>query len=375
MGDSAMRRHILTSMRDLISETPSPTREESKQRLRLRRFMQASIFSVLYLLVLAIFYTQDKVDRETLFEACAIVATVIFGFFIVFRLGLNRRFPDPSLTVFQLLAAVFTMLFVVYRAPDSRLAFTAFFFVALMFGMLRCSSTKLAVLGVVSLAAFALVIECRYSDNHDAEMLRLDMLQFVVISITFPWFVFIGGRVKQLQRDLLEVNIKLEDIEEQARHDDLTGAYNRRALMVAMEESKQRANASGEPLSICVIDLDLFKRYNDEFDHLTGDRVLQAFAKAARDGLRSTDVFGRYGGDEFVQILPHTALAGAMLDAERLRNRISTLDIPFARSMGPLTVSVGVAQHRPGETIVQTFARADGALYKAKQLGRNRVEC
>ena len=375
MGDSAMRPQILPSMRDLISETPSPTREESKQRLRLRRFMQASIFSVLYLLVLAIFYSQDKVDRETLFEACAIVSTIIFGFFIVFRLGLNRRFPDPSLTVFQLLAAVFTMLFVVYRAPDSRLAFTAFFFVALMFGMLRCSGTKLAVLGVVSLAAFALVIGCRYRDNHDAEIARLDMLQFVVISITFPWFVFIGGRVKQLQRDLLEVNIKLEDIEEQARHDDLTGVYNRRALMLAMEESKQRANASGEPLSICVIDLDLFKRYNDEFDHLTGDRVLQAFAQAARDGLRSTDVFGRYGGDEFVQILPHTALAGAMLDAERLRNRIGTLEIPFAPSMGPLTVSVGVAQYRPGETIVQTFARADAALYKAKQVGRNRVEC
>jgi diguanylate cyclase len=375
MSDSAMRRQILTSMRDLISETPSATRDESKQRLRLRRFVQASIFSVLYLVVLVIFYTQDKVDRETLFEACAIVATIIFGFFIVFRLGLNLRFPDPSLTVFQLLAAVFTMLFVVYRAPDTRLAFTAFFFVALMFGMLRCSGTKLAMLGLVSLAAFALVIGCRYSDNHDAETARLDMLQFVVIAITFPWFLFIGGRVKRLQRDLLEVNIKLEDIEEQARHDDLTGVYNRRALMVAMEESKQRANASGEPLSICVIDLDLFKRYNDEFDHLTGDRVLQAFAQAARDGLRSTDVFGRYGGDEFVQILPHTALAGAMLDAERLRNRISTLEIPFAPSMGPLTVSVGVAQYRPGETIVQSFARADGALYKAKQLGRNRVEC
>jgi diguanylate cyclase (GGDEF)-like protein len=375
MGDSAVRRQFLTSMRDLISETPSPTRGELQQHLRLRRFLQASIFSVLYLLVLAIFYTQDKVDRETLFEACAIVATMIFGLFFVFRLGLNLRFPDPSLTVFQLLAAVFTMLFVVYRAPDSRLAFTAFFFVALMFGMLRCSGTKLAVLGLVSLAGFALVMWRRYSDNHDAEMLRLDMLQFVVIAITYPWFVFIGGRVKQLQRDLLDVNIKLEDIEEKARRDDLTGVYNRRALMVAMEASRQRANATGEPLSICVIDLDLFKRYNDEFDHLTGDRVLQAFARAVQDGLRSTDVFGRYGGEEFVQILPHTALAGAMLDAERLRNRISTLDISFARSMGPLTISVGVAQYRVGETIVQTFARADGALYKAKQLGRNRVEC
>ena len=215
----------------------------------------------------------------------------------------------------------------------------------------------------------------RYSDNHDTEMLRLDMLQCLVIAITFPWFVFIGGRVKQLQRDLVDVNIKLEDTEEKARRDDLTGVYNRRALMVAMEGAKQRANATGEPLSICVIDLDLFKRYNDEFDHLTGDLVLRTFAQTAWGGLRSTDFFGRYGGEEFVQILPHTGLAGAMLDAERLRNRISTLDIPFARSMGPLTVSVGVAQYRPGETIVQTFSRADRALYKAKQLGRNRVEC
>jgi diguanylate cyclase (GGDEF)-like protein len=375
MGDSAMRRHIDASMRDLISETPSPSHDEFKQHLRLRRFMLASIFSVLYVLVLAIFYTQDKVDRETLFEACAIVAAAILGFFIAFRLGLNLRFRDPSLTVFQLLAAVFTMLFVVYRAPDTRLAFTAFFFVALMFGMLRFSGRKLAMLGSVSLASFALVIWIRYANNHDLDMLRVDMLQFVVIAMTFPWLVLIGGSVKRLQRNLVDVSIKLEDIEEKARYDDLTGVYNRRALMVAMEESIQRVNATDEPLSICVIDLDLFKRYNDEFDHLTGDQVLQAFARAVRDGLRSTDAFGRYGGEEFVQILPHTALAGAMLDAERLRNLISTLDIPVARSMGPLTVSVGVAQYRPGETIVQTFARADGALYKAKQLGRNRVEC
>jgi diguanylate cyclase (GGDEF)-like protein len=368
MRYSGVRREIFTSMRDPISD-------DFKQRLRLRRFMLASIFSALYLLVLVIFYTQDKVDRATLVQACVIVATIIIGFFIVFRLGFNLWFADPSLTVFQLLAAVSTMLFGVYRAPESRLAFTAFFFVALLFGMLRCSGTKLAVLGSVSLAAFALVIWRRYSENHDTDMLRLDVLQCVVIAVTFPWLVFLGGRVKQLQRDLREVNIKLEDIEEKASRDDLTGVYNRRALMVAMEQSRQRADVTGEPLSICVIDLDLFKRYNDEFDHLTGDRVLQAFARAVRDGLRSTDILGRYGGEEFVQILPHTALAGAFLDAERLRNRIGTLDIPFARSMGPLTVSVGVAQYMPGETILQTFARADGALYKAKQLGRNRVEC
>jgi diguanylate cyclase (GGDEF)-like protein len=362
-------------MRDPNPESSSPTRDEVKQNLRLNRFALASLFSVLYLVVLSIFFTQGKVDRGTLLEACLIVGTVIGVLFVVFLLRLNLRFSDPSLTVFQVLAAVFTMLFVAYRAPDSRIAFTAFFFVALMFGMLRCGAAKLTVLGLVSLTAFALMISGRYSANHDAEMLHLDLLQLVVIAITFPWFVFLGFRVKKLQRDLLDVNLRLEGVEENARRDELTGVYNRRALMAAMEESEQRASSTGEPLSLCVIDLDLFKRYNDEFDHQTGDRVLQTFAQAAREGLRSTDFFGRYGGEEFVQILPHTALAGAMFDAERLRNRISALDIPTARSVGPLTISVGVAQFLPGETIVQTFARADGALYKAKQHGRNRVEC
>ncbi|HTT01972.1 MAG TPA: GGDEF domain-containing protein [Steroidobacteraceae bacterium] len=368
-----MRHEIAKSM--LYPIFAARTRVEPKQRLRLRRFAEASIFSVAYLLLLAIFHAEGKVDRETLFEACAIVATLIFGLFLIFHLGLNLRFPDPSLTVVQVLAAVSTMLFVFYRAPESRLVFTPCFFIALMFGMLRCSGAKLAVLGLVSLSAFALVIWRRYGDNNDVAELRLDILQFVVIATTFPWLVFLGGRVKRLQRNLLDMNIKMEDVEQKVYQDDLTGIHNRRGILVAMQDSRRRADATGEPFSVCVIDLDLFKRYNDEFDHLTGDRVLQTFVQAARNGLRSTDVFGRYGGDEFVQILPQTALSGAVLDAERLRDRISMLHIPLPRSMDQLTVSIGVAQYRSGETINQTFARADEALYRAKQMGRNRVEC
>jgi len=362
-------------MPDPVLAISPPARGDFRQRLRVRRFLLASAFSLLYLVVLAAFHTQGKIDRETLLAACAIVAALILAFFIVFRLGLNLRFPDPSLTGWQLLASVFTMLYVVYRAPDTRIAFTAFFFVALMFGMLRHSGTKLAVLGFISLLSYALVIGLRFSNDGDAETLRVEALQLVVMGVVLPWFVFIGGRVKRLRRGLTEAAIKLEDIEETARRDDLTGVYNRRALLVAMEESKQRADLTGEPLSMCVIDLDFFKRYNDEFDHLTGDRVLRVFAQGVQDGLRTTDVFGRYGGEEFVQILRHTTLAGAMADAERLRERVSAFDIPTAHPIGHLTVSIGVAQYEPGETITQTFARADEALYKAKQRGRNRVEC
>jgi signal transduction histidine kinase len=181
------------------SNIPLSKRYESNQRLRLRRFLLATAFSMLYLVVLVVFHTQGKVDRETVLEAFAIVAVFIVAFFSLFRLGLNLRFQDPSLTGFQLLAAVFTMLFVVYRAPETRLVFAAFFFVALMFGMLRSNGTRLAVLGSISLAFFALVTLSRYANNHDVEMLRLDMLQLVVIAITFPWLVFIGSRVKRLK--------------------------------------------------------------------------------------------------------------------------------------------------------------------------------
>jgi diguanylate cyclase (GGDEF)-like protein len=322
-----------------------------------------------------VFYTQGKIDRTTLLEAAALIVALILVFFGIFRLGLNLRSADPSLTGWQFLASVFTMLFVVYRAPDTRLAFTAFFFVALMFGMLRRDSKKIAILGSVSLLAYVFLIALRYANNLDVEMLRLDILQFLVMALTFPWFLFLGGHLHRLQQGFREVRLKLEDIEEKARRDDLTGVYNRRVLIVSMEDAKQRADATGEPLSICVLDLDLFKRYNDEFDHLTGDQVLRTFAQAVQDGLRATDIFGRYGGEEFVQILPRTTLAGAIADAERLRKRIGALELPVSSSIGPLTVSIGVAQYKPGETIVQTFARADGALYRAKQRGRDRVEC
>ena len=349
--------------------------DDFKQGVRLRRFLFASAFSLLYLLVLVIFYTQGGVDRDTLVQACVIVVVLVLAFFGLLRSGLNLRFPDPSLTAWQLLAAVYTMLYVVYRAPDTRLAFNAFLFVALMFGMVRHTGRKLAVLAGISLVSFALVIWLRYARHPDVEILRHDLLQCAVMAVTLPWFLFIGEHVKRLRRGLAEVSIRLENIEDKAQFDELTRLYNRGALLVAMEKSKQRADAVGEPLSICVIDLDYFKRFNDEINHLAGDQVLRMFAQAVQAGLRASDVFGRYGGEEFVQILRHTTLGGAMREAERLRLRISELDLGISREIGPLTVSIGVAQYEPGETIVQTFARADAALYKAKQRGRNRVEC
>jgi signal transduction histidine kinase/ActR/RegA family two-component response regulator len=186
-------------MRDPLAAIPSLSGDQVKQRLRYRRFLLASAFSALYLVVLVVFHSQDKVDRETVLLASAIVAAAVLAFYALFRSGLNLRFHDPSLTGLQFLVAVFTMLFVIYRAPESRLAFAAFFFVALMFGMLRSSGTPLTVLGSVSLVCFGLMAGLRYVNAADLEVLRTDLLQLTVMALTFPWFVFIGRRVTRLR--------------------------------------------------------------------------------------------------------------------------------------------------------------------------------
>ena len=102
-------------------------------------------------------------------------------------------------------------------------------------------------------------------NKRDVEDLRQDALLCAVMAVTFPWFVYFGERIKRLQRGLTEASIELEDIEEAAWRDELTGVYNRRAINVALDEAKQRADAISEPLALCVIDLDHFKRFNDSW--------------------------------------------------------------------------------------------------------------
>jgi diguanylate cyclase (GGDEF)-like protein len=371
MSMLAMRRAAgdMTDARRAATEA-----EAAKQALRWRRFLFAAAFSLLYLLVLGLFYVEGAVEPETLIHASVIVFSFFVLFAVLFRTGLNLRFDDPSLTQWQMLASLFTMLYVVYRAPQTRTAYTAFFFVALMFGLLRRTSRTVAVVGIVSLAAYLVVIWMRYINHQDTSVLRADLLQLAIMSVTLPWFLVIGKHIKRLGQQLAAVSIKLEDISEQARRDELTKVYNRRALLVALDAAKQRADAVGDGLSICIIDLDHFKRFNDELDHLAGDRVLQRFADVVQSGLRGSDVFGRYGGEEFIQILPHTGLAGAVGEGERLRRRLVQIDLGDARKLGPLTCSIGVAQYRPGETMTTLLARADAALYRAKEAGRDRVE-
>jgi len=161
--------------------------------------------------------------------------------------------------------------------------------------------------------------------------------------------------------------------------DDLTGLVNKRAWLARLEETTQLAARHDFPTSVLMLDLDHFKRVNDTYGHLAGDRVLAALGSCIQQKLRRSDIAGRYGGEELVILLPHTPAAGALIIAERLRSAVEQLSVSWEGQALSLTVSIGtaslpsVAKEASENPALDVLARADQALYQAKDLGRNRV--
>ncbi|MEZ0343698.1 MAG: sensor domain-containing diguanylate cyclase [Caldimicrobium sp.] len=165
---------------------------------------------------------------------------------------------------------------------------------------------------------------------------------------------------KELERRLIEASIT----------DYLTGLYNRRFLDQILQREKAMSDRYNIPFSIIILDLDNFKIINDVYGHHTGDKVLVEVAKILKNNLRITDVCGRWGGEEFLIILPNSDMEKALKVAEKLRNLICQLKIPPVES---ITASFGVSQYKRGEPYEETIKRADLALYKAKGEGKNCV--
>jgi two-component system cell cycle response regulator len=166
-----------------------------------------------------------------------------------------------------------------------------------------------------------------------------------------------------------------EKLEKLATVDSLTGLYNRRAVLSRLRELISLANRYKEDFSLIMLDIDHFKNVNDRYGHLAGDEVLEEIATLVRRKVRDTDIVGRYGGDEFIIILPKTALASSWVVAERLRSTVEKAEMKdSAGSVFCVTVSQGLAGWERGEDATSLISRADEALYKAKAKGRNRVQ-
>ena len=190
------------------------------------------------------------------------------------------------------------------------------------------------------------------------------MVSFVATLVTSFGFVFMAKERAD------HANLRL------ANQDALTGAANRRAVLEALDRALATASRQRTPLALLMLDIDHFKRVNDQYGHLAGDQVLRHFVHVVRQRLRAPDVLGRYGGEEFVVLLPGTGLAGAEQLAQQLCQAVQAAPCDWQGQRIAVTVSVGIAsavEGHPPDAATLLHA-ADQALYRAKDNGRNRVE-
>ena len=273
-----------------------------------------------------------------------------------------------SLFVFKLYESMFLAS---VTSPGS-MWFIAMPTIAILLGSVRSGLCWLGISTAGLLALYRL-----YGDSVSAAVSVQETMDFlytfslVFLGVGIVCFVLmVDASRKKAFRRLQDANGVIHQL---AIRDPLTGIFNRRYIWERMADEEQGAQANAGTFHVCLIDLDRFKQINDTLGHAAGDLVLQAVAKSIQSEVRDNDCFGRYGGEEFILILKSCESFNPEAFAERIRQRVATLPLGELGSLTRVTVSIGMAQFRQGESFSETINRADSALYSAKASGRNRV--
>ena len=356
---------------------------QRQQGLRMRRVVLGSVSYLFTFTLVCIFWWFGYFAAPVLLAYSAMVVALNAFFIVAIRSGFNLRFADPSMTLTQICLSIVPGLYVMFHAQQSRGVFLLLAVSTALYGLFQFRLRDFITMTAVMLGGYAALIALVYAYRPDEITLQVEILQLFALVATFVQFSGLGGYIGALRDKVKDKNKELEArngeleralrrIEELAMRDELTGVFNRRCLMETINTEKHRCERTGSVFSLCILDVDHFKRVNDTYGHLAGDRVLQAIAKTATGALRQTDYFGRYGGEEFALVLTGTMVEGAMITAERVRTRIEALRFPEISADLLVTVSIGIAELRGDEDTALTFKRADEALYRAKEAGRNR---
>jgi diguanylate cyclase (GGDEF)-like protein len=292
--------------------------------------------------------------------------------------GVNLKARDPSLVEPLVILGIAMQLGVVMAAPQIAFPFLANLFTVFAFAMIWLPLRESVVvwsLGVAAMAVVFLAVGGRIGvpSSSGAELVLVWSYFSVVLARSLLLSVNANEMRNRLAESRRRLAASLEQVRQLASHDDLTGVLNRRALMAALERERVRAERSGAALSIAIMDLDHFKQVNDRHGHAAGDAVLRRFSETVNEAMRATDIFGRYGGEEFLLILVGATAPLAAEAMDRINAAVARIDWSAISPDLSVTLSAGIASYGKGQTVEHMLRRADLALYDAKDAGRNRI--
>lgn len=326
-----------------------------------------------FAVVAAIWMVEEMTGLVATFDRVGYSATIVVTCFCVV---LSRIFNKTSLAkaiifihiaIYLMSLAVFSFILAANQGSIYPLASTLQWMPIVYIVAFLFLAKRIAVISAIGIYCLLIVmLAISYTELFPVNNTELRVLMINMV-LSHGIYIFCMFSVIKLKRTFRESEERALQLEQAANVDGLLGIANRRFMQKKLDEYVSEE----EPIVVLVIDVDHFKSINDTYGHLVGDDVLRAVAKCMQNMLRPDDVIGRWGGEEFLVLARNTDRKGALALAERIRKSVENQNF---EDVGRVTVSIGVAGNEPNTTVAQVFADADGALYQAKQLGRNRVE-
>lgn len=335
----------------------------------------AMIYSMIFIFLYYKGYTRFTSDE--LFIVMSVFWVGNFIFTAVFATGLNKYFYDKSMSVLQLIWATLFSLIAIYFLNQLRDVILIFYFAMLSFGFFRFRVYQFVFCGSFAIVGYLFVI-ILLSIN---EPLRInfshEILRFISFTVATLIIIYTGSAVSRLRDELRQKNSDLaEAVELNTRlaiTDDLTGLYTRRYFMEVLDQQKALSERDSSDFVVCFADLDHFKHVNDSFGHHTGDVVLQKFSEIILNSIREVDYAARFGGEEFVLLLVNSDIEQSLNVTERIRQALEDYNFSDIAPALNVTVSIGLANFKKYNSLQETLMSADNRMYKAKELGRNKV--
>ena len=355
--------------------------KDADQALRKRRLGMSFITYLATFLIVLMFAYQGLLPLS-IASHFLIFSVVVNGLiWMAIHRNLNLRLRDPSMTMLQITLSQWPALWLMFflEAGQARAIFLLISVVPLLYGILALKVRDFIWVSLIFLAQYGVLLLALWLLRPQVLVASLELVQLFVFIMVLAEVALIGGFISSLRAKVRQRNHELkqamERIQELVNIDELTGVFNRRRIVQALSDESNRCRRSPGPFSLGILDVDHFKEVNDTYGHQAGDEILRVLARAMMLDMRAIDSFGRYGGEEFLLVLPQTALDGARIKSERLCDTVRELRFNGLPEDFRITVSIGVAEALPGEHTDATLDRADRALYTAKENGRNQVVC
>ncbi|MDR5659637.1 diguanylate cyclase [Serpentinicella sp. ANB-PHB4] len=311
------------------------------------------------------FLIQNKMSFLWIATVRICFVLLVIGLFLRLNKINNLKILSYLITSYEIICA-FLFLFVFYMYESPNFLIQSFGVMVIIIAIYMVPNRWIHMIGVSSFITVCFLVTSKYRvDNIKLSELSAVIVYLVIVILLSSIIAFRNQHAKRSQY------LHSKELERLSTTDHLSGAYNRAKLDEELKKWVMYAKVYNTPLSLIIFDFDNFKRINDTYGHLCGDEVIVETAKLVRNSIRDIDIFARWGGEEFIILLPHMKKERGKIMAERLRQKIADYDFP---KVGHATCSFGVAELCLQEDINSWLRRADEQLYKAKNTGKNIVK-